>query len=273
MTVPPAGISSRPLLLAVSIVLLLASAACGRREGAPVTGADAATSPDTENVGTDATADTAIPDSATAPDAPAPGCADGTREGFLSVTRYPRIAGCSGGFAVAGLAGAVGPVCARNAGNDSKNPAGSGCSAADLCAEGWHVCTSATEVAARSPEGCAGASDAPFGTFFATRQSGPGCNLCARGPEVCDACQMCGMAGCRQECRQTAATVDDFFGCGDVGYPASGSCAPLTRASGNNCETLPRPWSCPTPAGRNEADTVVKPGPESGGVLCCSDAS
>jgi hypothetical protein len=65
--------------------------------------------------------------------------------------------------------------------------------------------------------------------------------------------------------------VDDFFGCGDVGFPASNSCAPLNRSSGNNCDLLPRPWTCPTPAGRNEADTVSKPGPESGGVLCCRD--
>jgi hypothetical protein len=191
------------------------------------------------------------------------GCADGTREAFRSVKAYPDIAGCSGGFSLAGVLIVQPPACHRRAGNDSPNPAGHGCNVSDLCAAGWHVCTGAKEVAARSPDGCTGALDSPPATFFATRQSGPGYGLCATGTERCAPSTQ------RLGCLQTPELRDDFYGCGDFGPPADPSCAPLNRSSSDNCEAMPRPWKC---SGHlTEAVTVTKPGPESGGVLCCRD--
>ena len=100
------------------------------------------------------------------------GCADGQREGFLEVVRYPDIAACAGGFAIEGLAFGPDARCNRVAGDDGTRPAGSTCSAEDLCAPGWSVCPDEAEVA-RLAGGCADAATEP-GTFFATRQSGPG---------------------------------------------------------------------------------------------------
>src|ERR1019366_939073 len=62
---------------------------------------------------------------ATAPN----GCADGTREAFQSTTRYPRIAGCAGGFTRPGVFPPGPPTCGHRAGNTGPNPAGEGGSA------------------------------------------------------------------------------------------------------------------------------------------------
>src|SRR5262245_57355288 len=77
------------------------------------------------------------------------GCADGTREGYLSLQDDPRIAACAGAWSVAGLLADVThtPLCDRQAGNTGGALTdGSGCTVADLCAEGWHVCETAQEV-------------------------------------------------------------------------------------------------------------------------------
>src|SRR5262252_1849902 len=80
--------------------------------------------------GTDAPGDTDSPGAAT-------GCADGTREGLAT---YSSIAACAGAWTVPGVIGDAPPACARQAGNDGSNAAGTGCNVADLCATGWHVC-------------------------------------------------------------------------------------------------------------------------------------
>jgi hypothetical protein len=80
------------------------------------------------------------------------GCADGMRDGYRDIVRYPRIAACAGGFQVMGLSQVSAPTCARGAGNDGSNPSGVGCSATDLCAPTWHVCLSESDVATHSPE-------------------------------------------------------------------------------------------------------------------------
>lgn len=193
------------------------------------------------------------------------GCADGAREGFLDVAIYPDIAACSGGFQVPGLLGALAPACALGGGDDGSNPTGAGCSAADLCAAGWHVCASAAEVAERSPTGCAGS--APSGAlFFATRQSSPGCGLCASGTSLDPGCNGC---ECVTGCLQTDLTSNDVFGCGTLG-DVPGDCGVLDRFSNNDCASLAPPWSCASD-GCTEAHTVTKPGPSAGGVLCCRD--
>lgn len=197
------------------------------------------------------------------------GCSDGTREGFVDAVAYPKIAGCSGGFAVPGVLGTTAPTCGFAAGNSGNNPGGIGCSAADLCAPGFHVCKGSAEVASRSPTGCVNAATSP-GLFFATRQSSTGCGLCALGngvdPAVCNGCS------CAANCAQTSLTANDLFGCGSIGASAT-SCGVLDRFSNNLCGALGAPWSCGGPNGNacDEANLVTKSASEGGGVLCCED--
>lgn len=196
------------------------------------------------------------------------GCADGEREGFVDLARYPAIAGCSGGFTVAGVFREAAPACALAAGDDGANPSGAGCNASDLCAPGWHVCRHTGEVAAKSVDGCAGA-DAVSGQFFATRQSGPGCGQCATG---IDPTMQCGGDDCLTTCYPNDLTTNDLFGCGGAGTPVWGSsCGVLTKFGNNNCYSLPWPWDCAGSSGMDEALVVTKPGPAGGGVLCCAD--
>ncbi len=196
------------------------------------------------------------------------GCADGSRDAFRDALRYPLIAACAGGFSVAGLSHAVSPTCSRGAGDDGPNPSGLGCSATDLCAPGWHICVSAAEVQMHSPDGCAGANDADRSSFFATRQTGPGCGHCANGTDP-----SCDGSSCRPGCAQTDRTTNDIFGCGDLGaIPQASSCGVLDRFSNDLCGALGAPWRCDAdPAGLRESDFVVKPGATGGGVLCCVD--
>lgn len=173
------------------------------------------------------------------------GCADGEREGFVDAAAEPNIAGCSGGFAVAGLLADAAPACGRIAGDDGEVPDGAGCNATDLCGPGWHVCLTPGQVASAAGD-CAGST--PQGApplFFATRQSGPG------------------SAGC-------GAGANDLFGCGSLGLAPLASCAPLDRFSNDLCAALGAPWSCGAD-GINEANNVTKSGPDGGGVLCCRD--
>ncbi len=186
-----------------------------------------------------------------APEAPppAPGCADGTREGFLDGSTYPDLAACSGGFSLPGIVSPGGPRCGRQAGNTGANPGGVGCAVDDLCAEGWHVCATAAEVGARTRTGCLDAVpiSAIEPLFFATRQSGPGYAQCGPGS-------------------------NDVFGCGNLGGPPAPSCAPLNAFGNDHCSLLAAPWACSGGGdGLLEAQTVVKLGPAKGGVLCCRD--
>jgi len=175
------------------------------------------------------------------------GCSDGEREAFTDATAFPDIAGCSGGWSEKGILD-QGPLCSRLSGDDSSNPEGIGCSSADLCAEGWHICESPEEVAASSPDGCTG--DIPPNTFFAAAVSGDGGDSCDAGG------------------------TNDLFGCGTIGRGADSSCAPLTRASGDQCGDLTGEWDCPGSwlfGSDSEAEDVRKSGPGGGGVLCCRD--
>lgn len=63
----------------------------------------------------------------------APGCSDGTREGFADDRSYPTIAGCAAKWE-SGWLGA--PATGQACGND----AGICVRPADACAPGWHVC-------------------------------------------------------------------------------------------------------------------------------------
>lgn len=175
------------------------------------------------------------------------GCSDGTREGYASTGAFPNIAACAGAWSIGGLLAASTKTtsCQRAAGNDGPSPAGSGCNVADLCQPGWHVCETSAEVGAKSAgSGCAGAAVA--GSFFVTRQSGPGGALCGTG-------------------------ANDLFGCGGEGaVPDAVSCAPLDRFSGDLCAAVPTTWVCGSD-GFNEANNVTKTTSVGGGVLCCRD--
>ena len=175
------------------------------------------------------------------------GCSDGTREAFASVTQFPSIAGCAGGWSVPGLGATTSPACLRLSGNSSTNPTGKDCSVADLCQVGWHVCETPAAVATKSSGvGCAGAGVAGQSAFFAIRQSGGGNAACGPGD-------------------------NDLFGCGDVGLaPDLATCAPLDRFSNDLCAALPATWVCGA-NGADERNNVAKSASEGGGVLCCRD--
>lgn len=171
------------------------------------------------------------------------GCTDGFREALLDEVAYPNVAACAGGFWVPGVSSPA-PLCGRQGGDDGPLPDGMGCTIEDLCAEGWHLCTSRHEVAAAGLNDC----DAPAwdGQFFATGQSGEGSNTC------------------------NDTGTNDVFGCGDVGHGNISGCAPLNRSTGNLCANLPGAWACSEDA-YDEASYLVKPGPNAGGALCCRE--
>lgn len=195
------------------------------------------------------------------------GCADGTREGFIDELSFPDIAGCSGGFTVPGVLVDLTATCGGNAGNDSPNPSGDGCSAADLCSAGFVVCQTEADVAARSPTGCGSITDAPD-TFFITRQTGTGCGKCAFGSSFDPSCEQC---ICADNCAPSNTIANDVFGCGTAGDLALG-CGVIDRFSNDQCSLLPLPWTC-AGNGCGEALTVSKPGPGGGGALCCRDGA
>ncbi|WP_434388703.1 Kelch repeat-containing protein [Melittangium boletus] len=214
------------------------------------------------------------------------GCADGQREGFVDSSRYPNIAGCSGGWSIPGVLvstpgfepycsqqpmnDTLTPACARGAGDDGSNPSGAGCNVADLCAPGWHVCANEPEVATNSPTGCSGATRAGDpALFFATRQSGTGYGVCASGTGTGPECNSStGAYGCLQ----TTRTGNDLFGCGNLGAAPATTCGVLNRFSNNTCMDLGSPWDCGgAPAEYCETQAVKKPSPGRGGVLCCRD--
>jgi hypothetical protein len=181
------------------------------------------------------------------------GCADGTREGFTSVANYPDIAACAGGWQIPGFVGpgAMSPACERRGGNDGARPDGEGCSVADLCAEGWHVCESAHEFSTKATD-CRDALSTAGGAlvFYGTRQRGP--------DKTCDPSNQTG--------------TNNVFGCGNFGSPAMAACAPFTHMIRDaDCKANP-PWMCvdgPIDYNVSELLDITKPGPAHGGVLCC----
>lgn len=179
---------------------------------------------------------------------PAPdGCSDGTREGYVG---SPRIAACDGYWAVPGIDPTTPPTCGLRGGNNGPTVAGVGCSAADLCAPGWHVCTDHADVMA-SLDGSDGVG--PCGTvtnstgklFYATAQGSAGGGTCAPA--------------------SAQGNADDIYGCGDLASKADPtSCSPLDARLSN--DEVPAGWSV---AGSTTERTTVTHTSEPGGVLCC----
>jgi hypothetical protein len=188
-----------------------------------------------------------------------PGCSDGTREGFLDATTYPTIAACAGAWDTPGLdsTDALTPQCNRRAGNDGDIPDGRGCSAADLCESGWHVCATAHGVAvATNGAGCTDAVAPANGkpVFYVTRQRATGLT-CDTGPNP--------------------TGTNNLYGCGNIGSTADkNSCSPLNRMMRDSDCLLNSPWMCsdgPNGTSQDEYDVVTKGGSSRGGVLCCHD--
>lgn len=178
------------------------------------------------------------------------GCADGTREGFLSLVTWPDVAACGGGWQVPGMVGST-PQCNQTAGDSSSNPAGVGCAAADLCAVSWHVCASASELSRRSPTGCESATGASVWAFYAIATGSTEAGTCLRNP----------------------VATNDLHGCGTFGQPEDESCSPLIRRLGfADCARSAGTWSCGTADdATREASLVTKDKPTGGGVICCRD--
>lgn len=173
------------------------------------------------------------------------GCADGTREGFVSETTFPYLAGCSGKWSVAGMS------------KTGTNTAGA------LCESGWHVCLDEADVKANTPSSMTAAYAckyyaAPSTTsyvFFATRQPSTGFGKC------------------------TSSGTNDVFGCGNLGDPpASGGCTVFNKFGSEDCLGLKvsgysQAWYCGDNGGTtdnsDELTTVYKTLTSLGGVLCC----
>lgn len=212
------------------------------------------------------------------------GCADGTREGFTDVVAYADIAACDGGWDIPGVNlfnpampsacpgttvyNTLVPACGRQGGNDGANPGGAGCNVADICADGWEVCTGAAQVMAATGGEGTSAIDGISGKFWTTRQSSNGCNKCALGTSTASNCNS---ASCANGCLQTEALSNDLYGGGGAGNTVS--CGGLNRASGNNCDaTASQGFSCSSFRGLCEVYTMTHPTPSGGGVLCCRSA-
>jgi hypothetical protein len=183
------------------------------------------------------------------------GCSDGSREGFLDASDkgWNRIAGCAGAWTIPGILKGVSlvPQCNRLSGNTGQNPVGLGCSAADLCAGGWHLCASPGDVAFSSPSDCEGAVPADGIGFFAAAGGATPVGTCA----------------------VALAQSNDVHGCGTFGQPEVETCFPLDRRLDfSDCLASDGLWQCGEFSDHlNEAARVVKLRPENGGVLCCRD--
>jgi outer membrane protein OmpA-like peptidoglycan-associated protein len=174
------------------------------------------------------------------------GCADGAREGFTTLNAAPKIAACSGGWQNGDLTAPA--QCSRAGGDDGGNPTGTGCSALDTCAAGWHICATSAEVASLAPSGSCASIGAAAGTFYATLQSGLGSGNC------------------------NATGTNDLFGCGTLGAAVGGAsgCAPLTLFGNNLNGSLGAPWGYTGDGlGFDELTHSPKPSSAAGGVMCC----
>jgi hypothetical protein len=182
------------------------------------------------------------------------GCSDGTREGFRDAINWPSIAGCAGAFDQAGVMGSpdLRPVCDLQAGDTSANPKGKGCSAADLCAQHWHLCRDSSDVAQHSPTGdCESCVPAGEPRFFLVASGASAMGMCSPDPRA----------------------ANDLHGCGGLGQPESEACAPLARRMGfADCLATQGVWWCGSDFDSlQEAAVVTKQETTLGGVLCCRD--
>jgi hypothetical protein len=219
------------------------------------------------------------------------GCADGSRDVFVDQTTFPAIAACAGGWdGNGGTTGYMGvfpaplrttnPNCTQN-GNNGPNPNGTGCSAIDLCAPGWHICAGG-EVIARvqsafdasaQTDGCL--ADAwPANSFFAASIGSTGDYECAEPYDTLTG-PNCNNSSGAANCEANPTITNDIFGCGTVGLSV-GTCGDVDRSGGNLCGSLGGTgWSCPNDDVRESVYALHNPSLVAGtvgggGVLCCA---
>lgn len=185
------------------------------------------------------------------------GCADGEREWFKSKEEHPLIAGCSGAFQRFGIKKSSTEMnedvtCARQAGDDGPWMSGENCSPADLCAEGWHVCSDAMEVYYHSGTGDCDVDShvqPSVSLFFATGQSSNGAQMC------------------------TDDGLNDIYGCGSHAWIAASQgsqCGPLNALMSTVSQSS---GSWLFSSSLDEARSVQKMNSQFGGVLCCRNSS
>ncbi|MCO4763666.1 MAG: hypothetical protein KC502_19295, partial [Myxococcales bacterium] len=210
---------------------------------------------------------------------PQSGCADGTREGFLDMKKYSKLAACSGAWSVPGIH-KVTPSCNREAGNTGKNAKGTGCNVSDLCAVGWRVCYGKKDVLSRNSLGC---RDIMEGTkepgFFLARTSSTGAFNCSQDstkfgdPGTLNDLFGCGNLGCataQGKCTGDKKSCDPALTpCVDKSTCTPQVCFPLNVASHDLCKTLRHMSGCKCSYTNPPTNTAVKCSPSSGGCGWC----
>ncbi len=220
------------------------------------------------------------------------GCADKTREGFMTWGDFPLIAACGGAWSGTGVD--ADPTCGRAAGNHGASATGATCSASDLCPAGWHVCYGPDDVAQRLDNGDCGDAVDPFYPNFGSGPLATEVSVPPGGAFFASAARSAG-AGCDEGVNAGAvAGASGVFGCGNMGTSAvANSCGFFDRIAGPLCSGLrdSEPtladdpatdygyaqsaewaWSCGATPG-NELTALRKTLPDrQGGVLCCKDS-
>ena len=217
------------------------------------------------------------------------GCADGMRDGFRDATAFPNIAACSGGFTVPGVFPAPErtdlATCAMTGDDAATNAAGTGCSAADLCGAGWHICRGGEISERTSGMSCNAATDFPDQSFYAAAVSGTGCDHCALPSDT--TFDGCSADSCTAGCHESPSFNNDLFGCGHgngrlIGTSEAAACDGLNASGSDDCMGLAADpsWSCTGSVRESQTitripattPTCVGTTSCSGGEVCCGTA-
>lgn len=173
------------------------------------------------------------------------------------------------------------------------------CNVEDLCAEGWHVCLGATDVKKSAGEACVSLMDSlpPEPVFFVVRVSGGsarprpetagldgkkddlfGCGNLGRNAVSStlnvSSGNRCSTLDASQQCCTRNGDSGEITCANNCGYYWSNYTDkykyfyPLHYYSLLNQKDYPTVWVCGNGMS-NEADDVLKPDPQQGGVLCC----
>lgn len=159
------------------------------------------------------------------------GCSDLKRDGFVSTTAFPGIAGCLGDWGEVSMrAPKTGVACGNNLATRCAAPA-------DLCAPGWHVCGTPpygpTEISAKITNAqCTGEMT---GTFLA-----------ALGDQECEPCS-------------------------STGFGAVACGTPIIQQNGSCVWAHATPWVGIISGHQNLCSDVYNTYPNTMGTLCCID--
>ena len=168
------------------------------------------------------------------------GCADGSREAFHDLGRFPSVAGCEAMWNEARS------LRAQRTGVACGNLLGPCAAPADACSAGWHLCGASgalDEVRRVSAQDCASAGNGRFAAAISHCSSQEGCNY--------------------------NESLDAHYACFDAGWCSEPVCC------GNHCGT----GMCPSGVWADSTHISDGPGQgcgntlgeRAGGVLCCRD--